>query len=253
MATKKSEKPNGQQSQSTEIADHPWQAFVMKRVLRSALKNAPYNPRKISDKARKRLAQGMEQLKLLGPIIWNELTGNIVGGHQRIDILDKHADGAPDYYLNVAAVSLSNEDEIAANLLLNNAEAQGDWDLEKLSEMFKTEGLKIEATGFGADDMYNLLGDDVFTESTAPELEKLADKLRSEREKHANIVKGNERRDNSEFYIVIVFRSDVECGEFITRHGLDNRTYQSFERFEKLMLPPKESTDAEFGELPSPE
>ena len=160
--------------------------------------------------------------------------------------MDLHADGAPDYYLQVAAVDLSPEDEVAANLLLNNIEAQGDWDPEKLVEMFKTDNLNIEATGFTAAEMYEIGGDDAFTEHTAGEVEKLADKLRSEREKHANIVQGNKDRDNKDYYIVIVFPDKVKCDEFMQRHKLvDNRgysyTFQPFEEIEKRMIPPEES------------
>lgn len=237
------------------IVNHPWDISVAKRILRSTIKNAPYNPRRMPEKAKKRLEAGMAALKLLGPLNWNERSGNLIGGHQRIAILDLHADGAPDYYLQVAAVDLSDADEVAANLLLNNPEAQADWDPEKLVEAFKFEGLNIEATGFTAAEMYEIGGDDAFTEHTVGEVEKLAEKLRSERQKHANIVKGNKDRDNKDYYIVIVFPDSVKCTEFMQRHGLvDNRgfsfTFQPWEEFEKRM-PVEESDEPEFGELPT--
>ena len=48
----------------------------------------PYNPRIIGEGAEKRLRAFIKKHGLFGTIIWNERTGNIVSGHQRLKALD---------------------------------------------------------------------------------------------------------------------------------------------------------------------
>jgi hypothetical protein len=88
-----------------------------------ALKRAEYNPRTITDKAKVGLASSIQTFGLVEPIIWNERTGNIVGGHQRYDRLLEQ--GAIE--TDVVVVSLSPSHEIALNITLNNTNIQGDW------------------------------------------------------------------------------------------------------------------------------
>jgi ParB-like chromosome segregation protein Spo0J len=88
-----------------------------------ALKPAEYNPRTISQKAKEGLAASIETFGLVEPIIWNERTGNIVGGHQRYNQLVEH--GATE--TDVVVVSLSHSHERALNITLNNSNIQGDW------------------------------------------------------------------------------------------------------------------------------
>ena len=65
-----------------------FQKYTIGRVSRTELKNAPYNPREIDEKAKKRLKKVLMKIGLVEPIVWNKRTKNIVGGHQRISILD---------------------------------------------------------------------------------------------------------------------------------------------------------------------
>lgn len=53
------------------------------------LRPAPYNPRRISDKAAKGLKRSIEKFGDIGGITWNRCTGNLVTGHQRVDQLKK--------------------------------------------------------------------------------------------------------------------------------------------------------------------
>ena len=66
-----------------------FQSFVVEEVGRELLKNAPYNPRRITDDARARLKAKIEKVGLVTPLVWNRRTGNLVGGHQRLSILDE--------------------------------------------------------------------------------------------------------------------------------------------------------------------
>lgn len=83
---------------------------------------------------------------LLEPVIVNKTTGNLVGGHQRLSILDS-LEGGTSYMLDVAMVELSEKEEKEQNIFLNNPNAQGQWDLDKLKDLVK-DGIDIEDTGF---------------------------------------------------------------------------------------------------------
>ena len=54
------------------------------------LKPAKYNPRKNlkpGDPAYEKIRRSLHEFGYVDPVIWNEVTGNIVGGHQRYKVL----------------------------------------------------------------------------------------------------------------------------------------------------------------------
>ena len=86
------------------------QKFKIKRIHREQLKEAEYNPRFIDGEAKKRLSKNIKNVGLLETLVWNERTGNLISGHQRLSILDKIEKGT-DYYLDVAVVDLDEVSE----------------------------------------------------------------------------------------------------------------------------------------------
>jgi len=128
------------------------QKFEMMEVSRKDIKGATYNPRMISPQARNRLKKGLEKNGLVQPLIWNKRTGNLVGGHQRLGIIDD-LEGSDDYSLTVAVVDVNESQEKQINVLLNNDSAQGFWDEGKLLSLFEQEqeGVDYESFGFSRD------------------------------------------------------------------------------------------------------
>ena len=126
-----------------------FQKFTIVRMSRRELKGAKYNPRVISADAKKRLKKNLEEVGLLQPVVWNKTTGNVVGGHQKLAILDA-LEGSDDYLLDVAVVKLSAKREIEQNVFMNNPAAQGDWDLRALADLLTDKDIKIspDNTGF---------------------------------------------------------------------------------------------------------
>ena len=120
-------------------------------------KPAYYNPRVSlteGDFDYKKLKNSMDKFGYVEPIVWNERTGNIVGGHQRYQILKDS--GAKE--IQVSVVNLSEKDEKQLNLALNKI--RGEWDFEKLEELLKEFSYdEIEVTGFSADEVALLLED----------------------------------------------------------------------------------------------
>ena len=77
---------------------------------------APYNPRAISDGALAGLGESIGRFGLVQPIIVNARTGHVVGGHQRLKVLEAQGVEATD----VVVVDLPEAEEKALNLALNS-------------------------------------------------------------------------------------------------------------------------------------
>jgi DNA modification methylase len=97
----------------------------------SELRQAEYNPRTISDRALAGLSNSIDRFGMVQPIIWNKRTGNIVGGHQRYEVLLRKGETETD----VVEVDLSENEERALNVALNNPEIQGEFNDEKLKKV----------------------------------------------------------------------------------------------------------------------
>jgi ParB-like chromosome segregation protein Spo0J len=113
------------------------------------LRPARYNPRKIlkpTDAAYRRLRASLEEFGLVEPLVWNERTGRVVGGHARLRILKEL--GYTE--VPVSVVRLDAAKEKALNVVLNNHEAQGRYDPAKLEVLLtELEDLpEFELTGF---------------------------------------------------------------------------------------------------------
>ena len=112
------------------------------------LKPAPYNPRRVvtaSSPAYRKLKTSLEEFGLVEPLIWNESTGHVVGGHLRLRILKEL--GVAE--VPVSVVRLSPAREKALNVVLNNQEAQGRYDRAKLAELLAELELgDLTSTGF---------------------------------------------------------------------------------------------------------
>lgn len=119
---------------------------IEKKSIKQLLR-AEYNPRialEPGDEEYELLEGSLETFGYVVPIVWNERTGRIVGGHQRLTILQ--AAGAKE--VTVSVVDLDEEQEKQLNIALNKIE--GDWDNESLRELIhELDELGVaEATGF---------------------------------------------------------------------------------------------------------
>ena len=199
----------------------------METINRADIKKAPYNPRTISESGRRKLKAGLKRHGLVAPITMNKRTGCIVGGHQRLAVLDSIM-GKGDYEIEIAVIDVDEKREKELNLLLNNQQAMGEWDMEALGDMLKDSEVKLEGTGFDAADVYKMFGDDPFA-SRGADTEDLAKKLADALATYSKITKNNQQKNNDEFYIVIVFRDADKMQDFFEKSGLPKNRYQSAE------------------------
>lgn len=137
-------------------------------VMRSEIHLADYNPRILSDEARKALKKGIKKFGLAGGIVVNRQTGmTVVGGHQRLTVMDEimkydAATNKNDYKVKVELVDMDEKMEKELNLLLNNHNAQGSWDYDKLREMMPD--IDYQDAGFTEADL-QMIGVDFMMES----------------------------------------------------------------------------------------
>ena len=214
-----------------------WESFVMREINRSELRNAPYNPRQITESAKFRLKTAMSKVGLVCPIVYNERTKHIVGGHQRIAQLDE-LEMRTNYNLTVAVINVSVAREKQINILLNNPEAQGDWDLEALKNLLAEDDIDFSVTGFDPSDIYKLFGHDA-DESISAGVVELADAVEAARGRFAEMTDIDlNRKHSNEFYCVFVFRTNQERFEFTSRWGLEDNRYQSGAQLDVMLRDP---------------
>ena len=125
--------------------------FPVMKVLARDLQGADYNPRTISDDHLGGLKASTSKFGLVQPIIWNKCTQRLVGGHQRLKILE------PEEHTDVIVVDLPLEEEKVFNVVLNNFNIQGEFS-SSITELL--EGIQVELPDLsGAMNLDALLGD----------------------------------------------------------------------------------------------
>lgn len=212
-----------------------YEKYEIEEIHREALKNAPYNPRIISDKARRTLKANLEKVGMLAPIIWNRRTGNIVSGHQRIKALDA-LERSHDYLVKVAVVDLDEKTEKEQNIFMNNPNAQGDYEIESLESLLKE--INIDNAGFDLADIHELFGDTLTAEQTEATAQ-LSNEMHKAIDDFTRAEKTSQDKNDTEFYLVVVFQNKETRSEFCTRHGFKDIRYLDGRELDHALSNPK--------------
>lgn len=131
----------------------------IRKIPVSKINPAPYNPRvdlQPGDPEYEKLKRSIQEFGYVEPLVWNEQTGNLVGGHQRFKILVEQ--GTTE--IEVSVVSLDEIQEKVLNVALNKI--SGDWDEEALATLLSElheAGVDIDLSGFDEVDLKRMLGD----------------------------------------------------------------------------------------------
>lgn len=225
------------------------------------------NPRKISEDNMKRLRKSIRDNGLVGPLVWNRTTGHIVGGHQRLAALDSlmHTD---DYELEVTEIELPERDEFKLNVVLNNADSQGEFDFTLLGKITGIYGLDPgEDLGFSQEVIdiqfpeiapIEELTDSGETklierETTPEEIEAMRARKKAVREKiKENRAEYGDYKSEPKGILTIVFEKQSAKVEWLMQHNFDDPetlAVVSFDDFmERAFTPPpaaKEKTDGD--------
>lgn len=125
------------------------------------LKPAKYNPRKElkpGDPEFEKLKNSITEFGYVEPVIWNQRTGNVVGGHQRLSVLKNLGETEIDCIV----VDMDLKKEKALNIALNKI--SGQWDVPLLTDLLKDlddSGFNVSLTGFDANELDDLFKDDI--------------------------------------------------------------------------------------------
>ncbi|WP_431090813.1 ParB N-terminal domain-containing protein [Paenibacillus sp. 8b26] len=126
---------------------------------------AAYNPRadlQPGDAEYEKLKASIESFGYVEPVVWNERTGNMVGGHQRYKIMVNEMGHTE---LTVSVVDLDDQQEKLLNLALNKV--SGSWDdeaLYRLLDELQVNGADLSLSGFDLDEI-----EDLSTEFAVPQ------------------------------------------------------------------------------------
>ena len=197
------------------MANSKYQKFTIQTISRADIKNADYNPRIMDKEAKKRLKEGLKKHGLVSTLTWNKRTGNLVGGHQRLEQLDA-LERNKDYSLDVCVIDVDEAEEAVLNVQLNNPSMQGDWDLEKLAMITEEFDVDFDDMGFSKLDvefMYD--GDERFTQMfDTPETEEVKKGLEEVKAARQASKERMQENNNINFYSVIVFEDEKAKADF---------------------------------------
>lgn len=199
------------------MAISKYQNFDTETISRSQIKNAPYNPRIMDKEAKKRLRKNIAKNGLVAALTWNKRTGNLVGGHQRLEQLDA-LEKDKDYDLTVCVVDVDEREEAALNVQLNNPSMQGEWDYDKLAGMTEQFDLDLKDdmgfTDIDIDLMFE--GDDRFSQLfETEEGEHMRGDLQAVKDARAESNEKLKERNGIDFFTVIVFQTEDERKQFM--------------------------------------
>ena len=213
------------------------ESVVLKR---SQIKPSGYNPRQLSEEAKKQLKRSLKRYGVVGGIVVNRKTGfTIVGGHQKVMILDEIHKYNPitkenDYELRVELIDVDLQTEKELNITLNNPNVSGDWNYDKLREMlpdidYKNAGLTDEDLSLiGIDFEFQTETEsdlaDALADLSAPiveqrEIEKEAKKEAVKAMKSQIQEKAEAKAQNLETYVMLNFESLDAKNDFLERFG----------------------------------
>ena len=119
----------------------------------ASLRPAPYNPRKElqpGDEEYEKLKRSLMEFGYVEPVILNERTGYVVGGHQRLKVLRELGENEIDCVI----VDLPEAQEKALNVALNKI--SGSWDEVKLNALLndlRGTDIDLTLTGFDVGDI----------------------------------------------------------------------------------------------------
>ena len=119
-----------------DVSTSPLGSVRIERRSIETLLPAAYNPREITDVALQGLGASIDRFGLVQPIVLNERTGNVVGGHQRLRVLMER--GVLD--TDVVLVDVDEAEEKALNLALNSGHISGQWTADALGLLHEVAG-----------------------------------------------------------------------------------------------------------------
>jgi hypothetical protein len=194
----------------------------MVTIKREQIKNAAYNPRKISKQNKENLRRGLDAHNLVVPLTWNIRTGNLVSGQQRIKQLDE-MEGTKGCDLTVAQIDVDEKKEKEINILLNNQSAMGEFDIDSLGSLL--EEVDYNLAGFDEKTLSGLIGDIDIDVLSTDDLEQRKEKYDEGIAHRKRMQAASVRENGLDYYTCLVFSDAVKQKEFFALVGLKDESY----------------------------
>jgi len=213
------------------------EAFTIETVNRKDIHGADYNPRKITESAKKKLRKFLQENGLWQPLVLNKRTMTLVSGHQRLSIMDSLL-RKDDYDLTMSVVDVDEKLEVSGNVFMNNQSAMGEWDvfaLQDIKGIFPEIDYEADM-GFDESDINILFGrqeeEQELIKEQAEAEEYTTDTFREIKKKNRKKAKSENKNgdsyhlDESDYVIQIVFPNNHEKHEFMKKiHKNETETY----------------------------
>lgn len=119
--------------------------MIIERKRIDYMDRARYNPRvelRPGDDEYEKLRHSIKKNGMILPVVWNSRTNTVVGGHQRLTVLENEG----EEFVEVSVVDLDIVREKQLNIALNKT--GGNWDEAKLLDLLHELGDDATETGF---------------------------------------------------------------------------------------------------------
>lgn len=180
----------------------------IKRIKLVDVKPAAYNPRrqlKPGEKEYEALKASISRWSLVEPLVVNLRTGNLVGGHQRLAVLQHLGYTSAE----VSVVDLDEKEEKLLNVALNKI--KGQWDYSRLEEIFQEYELEeAKVTGFTGQEIALILAKNDDVEDPAA----WQDDEEDEEDEDPDFL-------GASWVVTLTFRSSRDAQRWIDRMGYD--------------------------------
>lgn len=180
----------------------------IKRIKLADVKPAAYNPRrqlKPGEKEYEALKASISRWSLVEPLVVNLRTGHIVGGHQRLAVLQHLGYTSAE----VSVVDLDEKEEKLLNVALNKI--KGQWDYSRLEEIFQEYELEeAKVTGFTGQEIALILAKNDDVEDPAA----WQDDEEDEEDEDPDFL-------GASWVVTLTFRSSRDAQRWIDRMGYD--------------------------------
>lgn len=194
-------------------------------IMRSQINFAPYNPKNHSKEQVDQIKSNIKRIGLLGGIIWNALTGNLVDGHKRVsalDVINKY-DGSNDYDIRVEKCELTDKQEKEQNVF--QSKSRTEVDLFLLSEII--DDIDIEAAGITEEDIEIMeIENPNFNYGKNEDAEQYFELSEEEKQAKKQKIKqaksDTKSKTEAEPYVTLTFSSFEAKAFFMERFGFDH-------------------------------
>jgi len=197
-------------------------------IKRSQINFAVYNPRKVNPKVVEELKRNFKAVGYLGGIVFNKTTGNLVGGHKRIEAMDMiYNYPTNDYDIKVEQVELDEKTEKEQNIFLNNKRVQGEMDYELLAVILPD----IDIANTGLTDYDIQLIETIVPNFTLGSNEEIISDLQDlkqdngEKKAHVKELKKQLHKNNADnqtpSYFTVTFKNYQDKAEFLEGLGIN--------------------------------